>query len=68
MRRKPRRRLVAGDDAGLDQRRALPVLAVALVVLLGVLDRERERMAGRMGAQPQIGAEDVAVAVRCSSR
>ena len=55
-------RLVAGDDAGLDQRRALPVLAVALVVLLGILDRQRQRMAGRMGAQPQIGAEDVAIA------
>ena len=54
-------RAVARDHARLDQRRPLPVLAVPLVVLLGVLDRQRQRMAGRMRAQPEIGAEDVAV-------
>ena len=40
---------IAGDHPGLDQRRPLPVLAVPLVVLLGVLDRERQRVAGRCG-------------------
>ena len=52
---------IAGDHPRLDQRRPLPVLAVALVVLLGVLDRQRQRMAGRVRAQPEVGAEDVAV-------
>ena len=54
---------VAGDGARLDQRRPLPVLAVPLVVELGVLAGERQRMAGQMRAQPQVGPEDVAVLV-----
>ena len=54
-------RLLARDHARLDQRRALPVLAVALVVLRGVLDRQRQRLAGRMRPQPQVDPEHVAL-------
>ena len=52
---------VAGDRPRLDQRRPLPVLAVALVVELGVLAGQRQRMARQMRPQAQVGAEDVAV-------
>src|SRR5918995_1621811 len=45
------RSAIAGDDPGLDQGRPFPVLSVSLVVLLGVLDRQRERMARRMRPQ-----------------
>ena len=56
------RRAISGDHAGLDQGRALPVLAVPFVVLLGVLDRQGERMPRRVRPQAQIGAEHVAIA------
>ena len=54
---------VAGHGARLDQRRALPVLAVALVVELGVLAGERQGVARQMRPQPEVGAKDVAVLV-----
>ena len=49
------------DHARLDQRRALPVLAMPLVVLGGILDRQRERLARRMRPQAQVDAEHVAL-------
>ena len=52
---------VAGHGARLDHGRALPVLAHALVVGFGRDHREGERRRGGIGAQPQVGAEDVAV-------
>ena len=54
-------RFVAGDHARLDQRRALPVLAVALVVELGGVAGQRQRVPRRVRSQAQIGAKDVAV-------
>ncbi len=52
---------VAGDGACLDHRGALPVLPHALVVGLGGQHRERQRGRGRIGPQPEVGAEDIAV-------
>ena len=52
---------VAGHRVGLDHGRAFPVLADALVVELGRLHRHGERRRARVGAQPEVGAEDVAV-------
>ena len=52
---------VAGHGPRLDQGGALPVLAEALVVDERGVGRERERGGARIGAQAQIGAEDVAV-------
>ena len=52
---------VARDRPRLDERRPLPVLAVALVVELGRVGRDRERVAGQVRAQPEVGAEHVAV-------
>ena len=52
---------VAGDGVRLDHGRALPVLADALVVELGGLHRHGERRRARVGPQPEVGAEDVAV-------
>ena len=54
-------RLFARHHPRLDQRGALPVLAVALVVLRGILDRQGERLAGRMRPQPQVDPEHVAL-------
>ncbi len=59
----PAQRQIAGDRARLDHRRAFPVLAHAFVVGDGVADRDRGRRRGRIGPQPQIGAEHVAVGV-----
>ncbi len=53
---------VAGHGAGLDQRGPLPVLADALVIGQRGGDRHRQRGRGRVRPQPQIGAEDVAIA------
>ena len=58
---RPARRGIAGHRARLDHGRAFPVLAVALVVDLGVVDRQGEGMPRRMRSEPQVGAEDVAV-------
>ena len=52
---------VAGAGARLDHRRALPVLADALVVIERRLDRDRDLGRGRVGPQPQIDAEHIAV-------
>ena len=56
-------RQVAGDRAGLDHGGTLPVLAQAFVVGQGGVERDGGRRRGRVGAQPQVGAEDVAVGV-----
>ncbi len=53
---------VAGDRAGLDQRRPLPVLADALIISHRRRYRHRRRGRGRVRAQPQIDAKHVAVA------
>jgi hypothetical protein len=50
---------VARDGARLDHGGALPVLPQALVIGLGGEHRQRQRRGGGVGAQPQIGAEDV---------
>ena len=55
---------IAGDHPRLDHRRAFPVLAHALVVGLGGQHRHGERRRGGVGAQPEIGAEDIAGAGR----
>jgi hypothetical protein len=52
---------VAADGAGLDHGRALPVLPHAFVIGLGRDHGQGERRRGRIGAQPQVGAEDIAV-------
>ena len=52
---------VAGAGARLDQRRALPVLADAAVVVERRFGRDRDLGRGRIGPQPQIDAEHVAV-------
>ncbi len=52
---------VPRHDARLDERRTLPVLAVPLVVELGRVGREGERMAGDMRPEAQVGPEHVAV-------
>ena len=51
----------AGHRMGLDHGRALPVLADALVVELGRLHRHGKRRRARVGTQPEVSAEDVAV-------
>ncbi len=53
---------VAGDRPRLDQRGALPILADAFVIGDRRRDRHRRRRRARVGAQPQIGAENIAVA------
>ena len=53
---------IAGDGPRLDEGRALPVLAEALVVVERGVGGERERRGAGIGAQPQIRAEHVAVA------
>ena len=53
---------IAGAGPRLDEGRALPVLAEALVVDERGVGRERELRGARIGAQAQIRAEDVAVA------
>jgi glutamine synthetase adenylyltransferase len=55
------RRQVAGDGAPLDHRRALPILAHALVIGLRRHGRQSERGGGRIGTQTQIHPQDVAV-------
>ena len=52
---------VARHGPRLDQGRALPVLAEALVVVERGIRRERERGGAGVGPQPQIGAKHVAV-------
>ena len=52
---------VAGDRPRLDQRRALPVLAEALVVLQRRLGRDGDAGRAGIGAEPEVDAEDVAV-------
>ena len=56
-------RQVAGHRARLDHRGALPVLAHALVVGHGGVHRDGRWGRRRIGPQPQIGAEHVAVGV-----
>src|SRR5581483_6181126 len=53
---------VAGDGAGLYERRTFPVLAEALVVDEGGVGGDGERSGAGIGAQAQVGAEHVAVA------
>ena len=52
---------VAGDDARLDQRRALPILTEALVIGEARVGRERDLRRAGIGPEPEIGAEDIAV-------
>ena len=52
---------VAGDGARLDHRGAFPVLAHILVVDRGRLDRDGDLGGARIGPQPQVDAEDIAV-------
>ena len=52
---------VAGDRPRLDQRRALPVLPGAFVIGERGDDRQRGRRRAGIGAQPEVGAEDIAV-------
>ncbi len=51
----------AGAGAGLDVGGALPGAAEALVVVLGRLGGDADRRHRRVGAQAQVGAEDVAL-------
>ena len=53
---------IAGHRARLDQGGAFPVLAVPLVVELGGVGRDGERVARQMRAQAQVGTEHVTVA------
>ena len=53
---------VARHRARLDEGGALPVLAHAFVIGERGLERDRDRRRAGVGTQPQIGAEDVAVA------
>ena len=55
------RRDIAGDRPRFDQRRALPVLPEALVVLERRLGRDRDVGGAWIGAEAEVGAEDVAV-------
>ena len=57
---RPRLR-IAGDGARLDHGGAFPILPHALVIGLGGEHRHGERRRARIGTQPQIGAEDIAV-------
>ena len=52
---------VAGRRPGLDHRRALPVLAQGFVIGFRRQHRYGHRRNAGVGAQPQVGAEDVAV-------
>ena len=52
---------IAGHAPGLDEGGPLPVLAHALVIGLGGEGGDGGGRGARVGAQPQIGAEDVAV-------
>ena len=52
---------IAGDGARLDHGGALPILPHALVIGLGREHRHGERRRARVGTQPEIGAEDIAV-------
>ncbi len=54
-------RKVAGARARLDHRGAFPVLPGALVVVQRRGQRDRDLGRGRIGTQPQVGAEHVAV-------
>ena len=53
--------LVAGNGARLDERRALPVLAEALVILQRRLGGDGDVGRARVGPEPEVGAEDIAV-------
>ena len=55
------RRPVARDGAGLDHGGALPVAPRALVIAHRRIGGDRQRHRARVGPQPQIGAEDIAV-------
>ena len=52
---------IAGAGARLDQRRAFPVLADAAVIVERRFGRDRDLGRGRIGPQPQIDAEHIAV-------
>jgi hypothetical protein len=52
---------VAGHRPRLDHGGALPVLAEALVVVEGGVRRDRNLCGAWIGAQAQVGAEDIAV-------
>src|SRR4029079_61965 len=47
---------------GLDQRRALPILSEAFVIRKSGVGRERDLRRARIGPQPQVGAERIALA------
>ncbi len=53
---------VAGGGPRLDQRRALPVLPEALVIRECGVGRERDLRRARIGPQPQVRAERIALA------
>jgi len=52
---------IAGAGPRLDQRRALPVLATAFVIIERGFRGDRDLRGGRVGAKPQIDAKDIAV-------
>ena len=53
---------IAGADARLDHRRALPGAPFPLVIMQRRVGRHRDLRRGRIGPQPQIDAEHIAVA------
>ncbi len=52
---------ISGNGAGLDEGRALPVLPAAFIVMFGGGQRDGDGRAAGVGAQAQIGAEDITV-------
>ncbi len=52
---------IAGNDPRLDQGGPFPVLAEALVIGESRFDRERDLGRTRVGPEPEIGAEHIAV-------
>jgi hypothetical protein len=52
---------VAGTGPRFDQRRSLPVLSPAFVVVERCVGGDRDLCRGRIGAKPQVDAKDVAI-------
>ena len=56
-----RRAAVAGHRAGLDQGGAFPILSDGFIVVQRRRHRHRDRRRARVGAQPQVGAKNIAI-------